>query len=1208
MAQFYNTPGGTIVNGTSVLDRYFAFTSDDNFDNVNPDAFLLLFRWVTSIRRADGSFFEITGANMQVSLDVYNGNGGVDVLYGSNRNDAIFYNNGMFQDGVGGINGIQQFFMGKGDDIADFSAHGPGGVSYAKQVLVNGEDGNDTIVGGANNDELSGQAGDDFIVGNAGGDTIDGGDGNDQLYGDDLGALDIAGQDLIRGRAGNDTLYGGAKADRLEGGDDNDILYGGRSDDSLSGGNGADILYGDDDGFGGGDKLFGDAGDDQLYGGGAADVIDGGADNDTSYYSGNRFDYGISLNADGSFQVLDLRAGSPDGNDTVRNVEFFQFADGLVPVGALNNPPVITSDGGGATASIAVAENSAYVTTVTATDIDVGQALSFSIAGGADARYFSIDAVTGVLGFLAAPDFENPIDADGDGMYAVLVRASDSTGGNDTQLISVGVTDLSDGAPPVITSNGGNRSAVIAVDENSTFVTTVQATDADSASITYRIAGGGDAARFSIDAVTGVLSFLQPPDFEQPTDADSDGDYHVIVEASDGLNGDRQELSVQLANLNDNAPAITSNGGGDSAALVLNENDLAVTVVTAADADGSAIVYSITGGADAARFSIDAATGALAFIVAPDFEQPVDAGADNVYDVIVQASDGVFSDQQALAVAIANTNDNSPVITSNGGGAAALIVKPENGLGVTTIVATDADGAQPSYRIAGGADAALFLLDGATGVLTFRSAPDFEDPDDSDRDNIYEVTVEAFDGVAADAQALTVQITDINEIGRTITGTIANDVITPTASNVAFRTTALNDTVFGLAGNDSIDGGAGTDRMEGGEGNDTYTVDTFVDDAKTTNDDLVVELVNGGVDRVNTLVNYRLAAQVENLTMLGIAALSGWGNDLANQMVGNAGANLIAGAAGNDTILGNDGADTLHGDDGNDTLVGGAGADNLFGGLGNDRVDGGIGADRLDGGAGNDTHIIDTWSDDGDSTNDDVVIELAGGGTDAASASVSYRLDAEVENLTLTGTLAINGTGTNLANTITGNAAANVLTGLGGNDTLNGAAGDDSLFGGNDSDLLDGGIGNDRLDGGSASDTLRGSTGVDILIGGAGKDTLTGGTEADAFVFVFGDTTLNTNQDRITDFVTAVDVIDIDAFAAPLQAVDYAESTIAGNSFGEALTKANTFASPGRLAVFIAGTTDGWLFWDATGDGLFEQSVLLNGLNTLAKFDSFDVI
>lgn len=100
-------------------------------------------------------------------------------------------------------------------------------------------------------------------------------------------------------------------------------------------------------------------------------------------------------------------------------------------------------------------------------------------------------------------------------------------------------------------------------------------------------------------------------------------------------------------------PVIVSDGGGDDAGISVAEGGLAVTTVLATDADaGAAITYGIAGGADADLFAIDAGSGKLAFLAAPNFERPGDAGGDNAYDVVVSASDGLILDAQALSVVV----------------------------------------------------------------------------------------------------------------------------------------------------------------------------------------------------------------------------------------------------------------------------------------------------------------------------------------------------------------------------------------------------------------------------------------------------------------------------------------------------------------------------------------------------------------------------
>ena len=281
----------------------------------------------------------------------------------------------------------------------------------------------------------------------------------------------------------------------------------------------------------------------------------------------------------------------------------------------------------------------------------------------------------------------------------------------------------------------------------------------------------------------------------------------------------------------------------------------------------------------------------------------------------------------------------------------------------------------------------------------------------------------------------------------TFNGTSSANTINRSASTTADLINGLggNDTLIGGNFNDTIDGGTGTDSMSGGLGNDTYIVDSAAD--------IVVEAAGGGTDLVQASVTYTLnstsAAHVENLTLTGTAAINGTGNALANVLTGNSAANLLSGLAGNDTILGLAGNDTLDGGDGNDSLDGGTGIDSMIGGLGDDAF------------------VVDSVSDK--------VVEAVGGGTsDRISSSVTLNLSifaAEVENLTLTGAVAINGTGTIGANFLSGNTAANVLSGL---------AGDDFISGGDGADLLDGGDGNDSLFGDAGNDTMVGGAGHDL--------------------------------------------------------------------------------------------------------------------------------
>lgn len=203
---------------------------------------------------------------------------------------------------------------------------------------------------------------------------------------------------------------------------------------------------------------------------------------------------------------------------------------------------------------------------------------------------------------------------------------------------------------------------------------------------------------------------------------------------------------------------------------------------------------------------------------------------------------------------------------------------------------------------------------------------------------------------------------------------------------------------------------------------------------------------------------------------------------------------LKIGTNGIDTLLGTNFADTLFGLAGSDILFGFGGNDTLDGGAGDDRLDGGTGVDTMRGGTGNDIFFVDNALDK--------AIELGNQGIDSVRSSVTHTLSANIENLTLTGGAAVNGTGNALNNVIAGNARANTLDGGDGNDVLIGAGGNDVLRGGTGNDRIFGDSGGDTMDGGAGgSDMLsyvNASTGVDINMAN-GTTTFVGSTSTDSF-------------------------------------------------------------------------------------------------------------
>jgi Ca2+-binding RTX toxin-like protein len=370
----------------------------------------------------------------------------------------------------------------------------------------------------------------------------------------------------------------------------------------------------------------------------------------------------------------------------------------------------------------------------------------------------------------------------------------------------------------------------------------------------------------------------------------------------------------------------------------------------------------------------------------------------------------------------------------------------------------------------------------------------------------------------------------------TITGTGGNDTLNGTSTSDQIFGLGGDDTLFGNGGNDTLDGGTGADSMSGGTGDDIY----IVDDAG----DVVSENSGEGNDEVRTtLTSYILTANVEILSFIGTGDFTGEGNDLNNY------------------IFGAGGGDVLYGYDGHDFLSGNSGDDSLYGGFGHDTLDGGTGADYMEGNDGDDAYIVDDAGD--------VVVELSGEGDfDIVYSSVAtYTLPNEVENLQWNSYGSFTATGNALDNIIQSGGSDDILSGGDGNDELRASAG------------------NDTLDGGDGNDYLNGSAGADIYTGGAGSDL---------FLVGFFESGNGAAADRITDFDTGVDTVDVSPWDA--------NRNVAGN---QAFTWVGTAAfsgTAGELRTYFDGV-DTWVQADRNGDTVADFEIRFDGAVTLSASD-----
>lgn len=551
-------------------------------------------------------------------------------------------------------------------------------------------------------------------------------------------------------------------------------------------------------------------------------------------------------------------------------------------------------------------------------------------------------------------------------------------------------------------------------------------------------------------------------------------------------------------------------------------------------------------------------------------------------------------------------------------------------------------GMEGNDRLDGGAG--NDLLDGGTGAdeMLGGAGDDRYGVDDA-ADTVSELANEGNDTVLTSLDATTL---GANVENLTLTGSANLEGYGNELDNLLIGNRG-NNTLAGGGGNDRLDGGLGADTLIGGGGDDTYVVDNV--------GDAVVELAGEGVETVRASVSHALAANFEDLILTGVGTIDAAGNELDNHLVGNDGNNRLDGGAGADAMAGGRGNDIYVVDrvgdvvtesavEGSDTVISGidyalgANVENLtlsgigdrhgtgneldnviVGNAGNNVLDGGSGADTLAGGAGDDNFIIDNVGD--------TVIEAMDAGVDAVFAAVTCTLSGNVENLSLTGSTNIDGTGNESANTLTGNTGANRLDGGTGADAMAGGSGDDTyvvdsvgdvvreFFGeGSDSVLASVSFvlpehvenlaltGNAAINGtGNAFDNLLvGNDAANVLDGVAGSDTMSGGAGDDIYYVDTlgdrvieatngGDDTVRTTVSLIApDNVERIELLGGDALDATGNALDNILIGNGGNNRLDGGTGGDAMVGGAGDDVYIA---------DNAGDAVTEA--MLEGADTV---------
>jgi Ca2+-binding RTX toxin-like protein len=527
-------------------------------------------------------------------------------------------------------------------------------------------------------------------------------------------------------------------------------------------------------------RISGDASDNALRAGAGDDTIDGGDGNgDTLVLSGDRADYTVTDNLDGTYTVTDTRGGSPDGTDTVTNLEFLAFSDQmiLVELAANNTAPT------GIAFTGAVDENVAGVVvgTAVATDPDtgLGDTITYNLTDDADGR-FSIDANTGAVTIVTAAD------AEADQTLDIIVRATDSGGLFVENTVSVTINDVEEFALSTIADDDVSTNEI---SENAAIYATVGitalATDGDiSDTVTYTLDDDADGL-FDIDGNSGVVTLMGT------LDAETSQAHTIVVRAETADGGiQTQTFTIDVLDVDEFSMSAVTDDNPDPDTVAEDAavgTEVGVTGL-AQDQDATAtITYSLDDNAGG-RFAIDATTGIVTVAGALDFE----TDTSHVITIRAESSQGDVS-TYSTTINVQDVSEGTVSAISDADEADEIIAENVNVgdfVGVTAF-ATDPDGSDVVTYTLDDDAGDIFAIDSVTGVVTIASTEgiDFE----SDQTLSFTVQAESTDG-STSQQSYTVTVTDFDEFDvSTIldTNEVANDVSEDAVSGTEVGITAF---------------------------------------------------------------------------------------------------------------------------------------------------------------------------------------------------------------------------------------------------------------------------------------------------------------------------------------------------------------------------------------------------------------------------------